>query len=144
MSGKIVEGIKLTFKNGQVVDIHADKNEDVLKNFIKNNENADRLGELALVANSPIAQTGRIFNSTLLDENASCHFALGNAYPDTVVGADRIDDYKEQKAYLEKNKINISPVHADFMVGGKNVYITAINDETGDSIAVLKNDKFLL
>lgn len=144
LNGKLIEGIKLTFKDGKIVDVHADKNEDALKDFIQNNKNADRLGELALVANSPIAQTGRIFNSTLLDENASCHFALGNAYPDTVVGADRIDDYKEQKAYLEKNKINISPVHADFMVGGKNVYITAINDKTGDSIAVLKNDKFLL
>jgi hypothetical protein len=30
------------------------------------------------------------------------------------------------------------------MVGGKNVYVTAINEETGDSIVVLKDDKFLL
>lgn len=144
LNGKIVDGIKLTFKDGEVVDVKADKNEDILKNFIKDNKNANRLGELAIVAGSPIAQTGRIFNSTLLDENAACHFALGNAYSDTVMGADDIEDYKEQKQYLENNKINVASVHADFMVGGKNVYVTAINEETGDTITVLKNDKFLL
>lgn len=144
LNGKIIEGIKLTFKDGQVVSIHADKNEDVLKNFIKESKNADRLGELAIVADSPIAKTGRVFNSILLDENATCHFALGSAYPDTVIGAEDIEDYKEQKQYLENNKINVSPVHVDFMVGGKNVIVTAINDKTGDSIEVLKEDKFLL
>jgi len=144
LNGKIIEGIKLTFKDGKVVDVKADKNEEVLKNFIKNNKNANRLGELAIVAGSYIAQTGRVFNSTLLDENAACHFALGNAYPDTIVDADSIDDYNAQKSYLEHNKINVSPVHVDFMIGGKNVYVTAINKETGEEIAILKEDKFLL
>lgn len=144
LNEKLIEGIKLTFKDGKIVDVHADKNEDALKDFIQNNKNANKLGELAIVAGSPIAKTGRIFNSILLDENAACHFALENAYADTVEGANEIEDYKEQKAYLEKNKINVSPVHVDFMVGGKNVYVTAINEETGDSVAVIKDDKFLL
>lgn len=30
------------------------------------------------------------------------------------------------------------------MVGGKNVVITAINDETGDCIEIVRDDKFLL
>ena len=85
-----------------------------------------------------------MFNSVLLDENASCHFAIGNAYPDTVKGAAEIEGYKAQEKYLEESDINVSSIHNDFMVGGKNVVITAINDETGDKVEVIKKDKFLL
>lgn len=144
LSGQIIEGIKLTFKEGRVIDIHADSNEEMLRKYITQNENADRLGEVALVAGSPIASMGRLFNSTLLDENATCHLALGNAYPDCVKGVDEIEDYTDLKKYLQELKINSSPTHTDFMIGGKNVYITAINDETGEKIEIIKDDTFIV
>lgn len=144
LNGKIVEGIKFKFKDGKMVDIKADKNEEMLKKHIQMNDNADRLGEVALVAGSPIAKTGRLFNSTLLDENASCHLAFGNAYSMCIKGSEDFQDYKEMKKFLKDLKINSSPTHNDFMVGGKNVKISAINDKTGDSINVIENDKFLL
>lgn len=144
LNGKLVEGIQFTFKDGAIVDIKATKNEDMLKAHIKAYENADRLGEIALVAGSPIEETGRIFNSVLLDENASCHFAIGDCYPDTIKGADEIEDYNELKAFLKEGNFNVSDTHNDFMVGGKNIIITAINDETGDTLEVIKDDKFLL
>jgi len=71
-------------------------------------------------------------------------FALGNAYAETVKGAVQIEDYNTQKKYLEDSDINVSRIHNDFMVGGKNVIITAINDNTGDKIDIIKNDEFLL
>lgn len=144
LNGKIVEGMKFKFKNGRLVDVKADKNEDMLKKHIQANENADRLGEVALVAGSPIAETGRLFNSTLLDENAACHLALGNAYSMCIKGADDFKNYNEMKEFLKSLKINSSPTHDDFMVGGKNVKISAINDKTGDVVDVIKDDKFLL
>lgn len=144
LNGQLVEGIRLTFREGKVIDIYADKNEDMLRKYITENRNADRLGEVALVAGSPIAAMGRLFNSTLLDENAACHLALGNAYPDCVSGVEEIEDYEAQKEYLANLKINSSPTHTDFMIGGKNVYIYAINNETNDVIEVIKNDEFLL
>ena len=144
LNGKIVEGIQFTFDKGKIVDIKADTNEEMLKSHIKSFENADRLGEVAIVAGSPIAKTGRLFNSTLLDENASCHLAIGSAYPDTIKGASEIEDYNEMQEYLKDLNINSSATHNDFMVGGKDVYIYAINDETGDKIPVIKDDKFLL
>lgn len=144
LNGKVIDGIRFEFKEGKITDIHADTNEDLLRNHINSNENADRLGEVALVAGSPIAATGRIFYETLLDENAACHLAIGNAYPDTVEGALDIEDYSEMEEYLKDLKINNSPTHIDFMVGGKNVNIYAENKETGDVVTVIKNDKFLL
>ena len=143
LNGKIVDGIVLKFEKGKVVDVKASKNEDMLKEHIKSHKNADRLGEVALVAGSPIAKTGRLFNSTLLDENAACHLALGNAYPDCVDGALEIEDYEEQEEYLKDMDINSSTTHNDFMVGGPNVYIYAENKD-GDEIPVIKDDKFLL
>ncbi len=144
INGKQIENAQFVFKNGRVIDVKATKNEDLLRSYIKTNKNADRLGEIALVAGSPIEKTGKIFNSVLLDENASCHFALGNAYPNTVKGAAEIEDYEEQEKFLEDSDINVSSVHNDFMIGGKNIIITAINEQTGDKIPIIKDDKFLL
>lgn len=144
LNGKIVEGIRFTFDKGKIIDIKADTNEEMLKSHIQAFENADRLGEVAIVAGSPIAKTGRLFNSTLLDENASCHLAIGCAYPDTVKGATEIEDYNEMKKYMSDLKINSSATHNDFMVGGKDVQIFAVNEQTGDIIPVIKDDKFLL
>ena len=70
--------------------------------------------------------------------------AIGSAYPDTIKGASEIEDYNEMQEYLKDLNINSSATHNDFMVGGKDVYIYAINDETGDKIPVIKDDKFLL
>ena len=144
LNGKLVDGIELTFKDGKVVKIKASQNEDMLKEHIKSHKNADMLGEVALVAGSPIAQTGRLFNSVLLDENAACHLALGDAYADCVEGAMDIDDYDEQQKYLDEQNINSSTTHNDFMVGGPNVYIYAENAKTGKRIPVIQEDKFLL
>ena len=65
----------------------------------------------------------KTFN-TLFDENASCHFALGNAITSGVEGA-----LKMSKEELEKNNINTSLTHVDFMVGAKDLKITGIKED---------------
>ena len=73
-----------TFKNGQVVDAHADRGDAGLQNLLKI-PGARSLGEVSLVPDpSPISQSGLIFFNTLYDENASDHMALGQAYPFSV------------------------------------------------------------
>jgi len=99
---------------------------------------------VAIVADSPIKKINRLFKSTLLDENAAPHLAIGDSYPDTVKGAMEIKDYEAQQKYLKDLTINTSLTHDDFMVGDENVIITAINPATGDSILVVKDDKFML
>src|SRR5699024_9642208 len=83
--GSIMDEFQLTFKDGKVVDFKAEAGEEVLKHLLNSDEGARRIGEIALVPNeSPISQSGLIFYNTLFDENASCHIALGKAYPTNV------------------------------------------------------------
>ena len=144
LNGQTINGLELKFKDGVVNSVISETNEKGIKNLIESNQNADKLGEVAIVAGSPIAQMNRIFNNILLDENATSHLALGAAFPDTVKGTKGLDPYGELQDYLEKEKINISNVHTDFMIGGKNIIIAAINDETGDSKVIVRDDRFLL
>ena len=59
----------------------AEKEYDALK-MLETDENSAYLGEVALVPyHSPISNTKVLFYNTLFDENASCHLALGEAYP---------------------------------------------------------------
>jgi len=141
LNGKIVEGIKMSFEEGKIASVSADTNEEMLKEHIKNNENADMLGEVALVAGSPIFDTGRIFNSTLLDENAACHLAIGKGFDFCIEGASEIEDPKEKKKYLESVNMNDSTTHNDFMIGGPDVVVEGIYAD-GEKVTLIKDNKF--
>src|SRR5699024_3683178 len=83
--GNVIDRFTLTFKDGEVVDFKAEQGEEVLAHLLKTDDGAKRLGEIALVPDeSPISQSGIVFFNTLFDENASCHLALGKAYPTNV------------------------------------------------------------
>lgn len=150
LSGKIIEGIEFQFKKGKVVNINATKNLEMLKKHIKSNKNANMLGEVSIVADSPISKLNRLFYSNILDENTTCHIALGNAYMHLVKGpgkiktAAEIKDPIKLKAYLKKLHINSSTTHNDLMIGGPNVYVYAENPKTGKQVQIIKDDKFLL
>ncbi|MFC4402800.1 aminopeptidase [Gracilibacillus xinjiangensis] len=123
--GNMIDGFSLTFKDGKVVDFHADKGYETLKHLLETDEGATRLGELALVPHaSPISQSGLIFYNTLFDENASCHIALGKAYPTNVEGGSDMSDEE-----LDKHGINDSLTHVDFMIGSAEL---DIDGETAD------------
>ena len=79
--GATIEGIVLEFRRGRVVRSTARTNSVLLAQLLAEDEGASRLGEVALVLQeaSP-ARAGRNFHHPLLDENASSHIALGDAY----------------------------------------------------------------
>lgn len=143
LNGKVVKDIEMTFEGGNAIKVNASENLDMLNVHIKSNENADKLGEVAIVAGSPIAKLDRLFYSTLLDENAACHVAIGRAYPDVVKGVDEIEYYAKKQEYLKDLHINTSTTHNDFMIGGKDVYVYAENGK-GDQIPIIIDDKFML
>jgi len=75
-----------------------------------------------LVPNSsPISQSGLLFYNTLLDENASSHLALGNAYRFSIEGGEKLSTE-------EFNTLggNTSLIHEDFMVGSGKLNIDGI------------------
>jgi aminopeptidase len=80
--GQAVEGIRLEFLNGKVIDATAERNEEFLIKTLDTDPGARTLGELGIGTNFGItAFTGEI----LLDEKigGTVHLALGAAYPET-------------------------------------------------------------
>ena len=133
-NGNVIDDFCLTFKNGHVTDIHAGQGEDVLKQLISVDENAGRLGEVALIPyHSPISLSNILFYETLFDENASCHLALGKAYPTCLAGGPDMDDDA-----LQANGLNESVIHVDFMVGTDDLSITGIKED-GTEVPVFRN-----
>jgi aminopeptidase len=124
IGGTIVDGLTVRFEGGRAVDIQADSGADVLRERAAYDEDASRLGEVALVdREGRIGPLGTTFYNTLLDENAASHIALGNAYEITV-GEEDVP------------KINKSAIHIDFMIGGNDVQVTGLT-AGGDEVPVL-------
>ncbi|MEG2707693.1 MAG: aminopeptidase, partial [Vagococcus sp.] len=103
-SGNTIENMTFTFKDGKVVDVTAEKGEDVLKKLIDTDEGAKSLGEVALVPDSsPISQSGITFFNTLFDENASNHLALGSAYAFNLEGGTEMSEEELIAAGLNRS-----------------------------------------
>lgn len=138
LNGKLVDNFGFTFKDGKVVDFYAEKGYDVLEKLMENDEGAKYLGEVALVQNdSPISNTGILFNNTLFDENASVHFALGRAYAYAMIGGSDMTDEE-----LKAKGANFSLIHVDFMVGGPELKITAYEND-GTEVELFKDGNWV-
>lgn len=137
--GKIIEGFRFVFKDGKVVEYDAEKGKDVLECLLTSDEGASRLGEAALVAdNSPISNTGTLFKNTLFDENASCHFAIGNAYSENIKNGAALSEDEKKKIGM-----NSSVIHVDFMVGGPELSVIGVKKD-GTQIELLKNGNWVI
>ncbi|GKU77811.1 aminopeptidase [Paenibacillus sp. L3-i20] len=113
LNGRLVEGITFTFEDGKVVAYDAESGREHLTSLLETDEGASYLGEMALVPHdSPISNLNRVFYNTGIDENASCHFALGSAYPVNLEGGTKLSN--EQ---LVERGANVSLTHVDFMIG---------------------------
>ena len=136
-NGKIIDQFWVKFIDGKVVDYDAKKGKNILKAIIESDANSCYLGECALVEyNSPISLTNKIFNTTLIDENASCHLALGAGFAECLENGLNLNEQE-----LLKSGINISKTHVDFMIGTSDLSIigTTVN---GEKITIFKNGNF--
>jgi aminopeptidase len=121
-AGTLIDGFSLRFSEGEVVEMKAEKGEAVLKRLLETDNGARRLGEVALVPHSsPISQSGLLFFSTLFDENAASHVALGNAYKFTMQGS----EWMSQEDF-EKAGGNRSSIHVDFMIGSGEMDVDGV------------------
>jgi len=77
-----VTDVKLTFKNGTVIDASASKGQDYLFKMLEMDAGSRFLGECAIGTNYSIQKFTR---NTLFDEKigGTVHFALGAGYPET-------------------------------------------------------------
>lgn len=135
--GRLVKHFTLTFRSGELIDYTAEEGKEVLDNIFSADEGAGRLGEVALIEKkSPIAQMGLLFYNTLFDENASCHFAVGSAYPSCVE-----DGVGQSDEELLSRGVNCSDEHVDFMIGTADLEITGILKD-GTEIPIFVNGNF--
>ena len=124
-SGVLVRGLRVRFEGGRAVEITADAGAEAARSACASDEGASRLGEVALVDRSGrVGALDTVFYTTLLDENAASHLALGAAYPETVGEDDRA-------------RANQSSVHVDFMIGSDDVDVTGIT-RAGERVPVLR------
>jgi len=132
--GQLIEDFSIRFENGRAVEVKAVKGQKVLEEMIKMDEGACYLGEVALVPkNSPINESGILFYTTLYDENAACHVALGAGFSMLLDGYENMT-----KEEIAKAGVNESMIHVDFMIGNDDLEITGIKDD-GTQVPVFKN-----
>lgn len=133
-NGELIENFSFRFEKGKVTEVHAEKNEELLKILVSMDGGSSYLGECALVPyDSPISNSGLIFYNTLFDENASCHLALGEGFTNTL---ENYADYTQEQCHALG--INESMIHEDFMIGTPDLSITAETEE-GKEVPIFKN-----
>lgn len=137
--GEIIDNFYIKFKDGKVSEVHAEKNQKLLEFLVSADEGAKMLGECALVAyDSPINNTGILFNSTLYDENACCHLALGMGFRELLPGSENMNE-EEIKAH----GINDSIIHVDFMIGSSDLSIIGV-DKNGKETVIFKEGNWAI
>ena len=129
--GQILRGLEFTFKDGRIVKVEAEEGADLVRSQLATNENADRLGEVALVTSeSRVGQSGTLFFDTLFDENATCHIAYG-------MGLAAAFDGEPDPAINECN------IHVDFMVGAPDLEVDAVLAD-GTEVPLIRNEEWQL
>ncbi len=137
--GKLIENFWMKFKDGKVVEVYAEKNQDLLEKMVSMDEGAAYLGECALIAyDSPINNTGILFYNTLFDENASCHLALGRGFNDCIEGYENLSVEE-----CEKLGVNSSMIHVDFMIGSKDMSIIGVTKD-GKRVQIFKDGNWVI
>ena len=136
-NGNLIEGFSFTFKNGRITGFRAEKGQESLKRLIDTDEGSHYLGEIALVPyHSPISERKILFYNTLFDENASCHMAIGKAYPVCLQGSESMS-----REELISAGVNDSLVHVDFMFGTADLEIEGMTKD-GQTVPIFRNGDF--
>ncbi|MGL5479793.1 MAG: aminopeptidase, partial [Clostridium sp.] len=136
-NGTLINDFNITFKDGEIVNFDAKEGLEALRELINTDEGSKYLGEVALVPyNSPISNSNILFYNTLYDENASCHLAIGEAYPSCIKDGENLS-----KEELLKIGSNVSLTHVDFMFGTSDLEIIGVTyDDT--TIEIFKDGNY--
>jgi aminopeptidase len=138
--GNYVEGIRLEFRNGEVVKSSAKKGKEFVAKQISMDKGARRVGEFSLT-DRRFSKIDRFMANTLFDENyggkfGNCHLALGMSYSDTFNG----DPSRLTKEIKENLGFNDSALHWD-IINTEDKVVTACL-KTGEKRIIYENGMF--
>jgi aminopeptidase len=125
--GILCEDIRMDFCSGRLQRLHArtDAQRDILLAQLDVDDGGRRLGEVALVDGaSRVGSAGRVYWNTLLDENQTCHMALGLGFPDC------------RRLGGASPDLNDSRAHIDVMIGGAEVEVTGTT-ASGQAVSLI-------
>jgi aminopeptidase len=121
INGNLIKDLILTFENGLISKFEASQGAETFEAYINSDEGGRRLGEVALVGvDSPVFQSGLVFEEILFDENAACHIAIGSAYKFCLK-----DSHTLTPELLKELGCNESSVHTDMMISSEQVDVIA-------------------
>jgi aminopeptidase len=135
--GTTIRDLRLRFEGGRAVDVQASAGADVVRGQLETDGSSSYLGEVALVdGTSRVGRTGLTFMETLFDENATCHIAYGDAVVYATEGVAELSaDERRERG------VNSSVVHTDFMIGGPEVDVDAL-DADGRVTPLIRSDEW--
>lgn len=139
-SGNIVEGIRVEFKDGNIVSASAKKGEDYLLKTLETDEGAKRVGEFSMT-DKKFSRINSFMANTLFDENyggefGNNHIALGASYSNSFSGSP--DEFTpDAKKALGFNE---SAIHWD-IVNTEKKTITAFL-RSGEEIILYEDGEF--
>lgn len=138
VNGKLVKDLHLEFKEGKLIHFDAAEGKENFAKYVDNDERARYLGEVALVGtDSPIYQSGKIFEEILYDENAACHIAMGFAYSFCLEGGPQMSQQE-----LADCGCNVSSIHVDMMISNEMVDVEATT-HGGNKIALIRKGQWV-
>ena len=138
INGKLICELELKFEKGEITHFSASQGEETFREYIASDENANRLGEVAFVGiDSPVFQSGKVFQEILFDENAACHIAVGSAYKFCLRDGDTMS--KEELAEIGCNE---STVHTDMMISSEEVNVE-VTTASGENVKIIQHGEWV-
>jgi len=139
-SGNYVKGVRLEFKQGNVVNVEAQEGEDFTRKQLAMDKGANKVGEFSLT-DKRFSRIDKFMANTLYDENfgglfGNCHLALGSSYSDTYAG----DPGRLTKERKRKLGFNDSALHWDLVNTEKKRVMAYLSN--GKKVTVYENGKF--
>jgi aminopeptidase len=140
--GSLIDGLRLTFERGRIVEAAARRNEELLQAMIRTDDGASRVGEISLTDGrlSPIT---RYMGETLFDENrggpeGNFHLAVGNAYRDAFRG----DIAAQSRKDWQRLGFNESAVHTDMVSTARRTVTATL--PSGRSKVIYADGRFVI
>ncbi len=139
IAGTIVEDLRVEFREGVAVAVHATRGQDTFRNLLDADEGARRLGEIGLVPESSrVSACGTLFLNALLDENAASHVAFGQSY-----AACTSDTPPRDAPSRLAMGANQSSLHVDCMFGHARMDIDGVR-VAGDVVPLMRDGEFVI